>query len=286
MWGDSDRRETPNYGSTEPRYSSLPTAHSPSRGPSSTQQFHQLYDSISSSIFSINNATVSLERGAKQLGTQADNRAFRDRIHATQQSTNDTIKATASQLGTLSSLASSGDKQLKLQSERLRNEFQDVVRRYSTIQKQVATRQKYTMALPSPRAGGEPTYGWGGEEKQPLIEADETQVQAQKQIIADLDHEHAILMEREERIREIEADVLDCNQIFKDLATLVHDQGGVIDTIASNIENTEYNTAEAVDQLRSASQYQAKARKKMCCLAIVVTIGAIVMALVLYFTLK
>lgn len=35
-------------------------------------------------------------------------------------------------------------------------------------------------------------------------------------------------MERERRIREIESDMLDCNEVFKDLAMLVHVQGETI----------------------------------------------------------
>ncbi|KAL1482091.1 hypothetical protein MTO96_050361, partial [Rhipicephalus appendiculatus] len=38
----------------------------------------------------------------------------------------------------------------------------------------------------------------------------------------------ALLVEREQRIRRIESDMLDCNQIFKDLANIVHEQGDVI----------------------------------------------------------
>ncbi|CAN7951633.1 unnamed protein product, partial [Ixodes pacificus] len=37
-------------------------------------------------------------------------------------------------------------------------------------------------------------------------------------------------------MRQIETDMLDCNQIFKDLATLVHEQGETINSIEGNIE--------------------------------------------------
>lgn len=288
MWSEGDKRSLPTYGSTQSRYGSLPATSSPSRAMDSTQRFHQLCDSVSTCIFSINNATALLERAAKQLGTKVDNKAFRDKIHTTQQTSNEAIKTAAVQIRDLATLASSGEKQQRLQSDRLKNEFQDVVRRYSNVQKQVATRQKYTMTLPSPRSPGGGTSGWDGEEdgREQLIDLDQSEIQAQKQVVADLDYENAMLTEREQRIREIEADMLDCNQIFKDLATLVHEQGEVIDTIAGNIETTEHNTGRAVDELRSASQYQAKARKKMCCLAVVLVLVVVILALVGYFTFK
>ncbi|XP_077517169.1 syntaxin-7-like isoform X2 [Amblyomma americanum] len=266
-----------------------------------SQRYHQLCDNISSSIFSINNATATLERASKQLGTQADTDAFREKLHMTQQNANLTIKSTTSALQDLGALVTHGDKQQKLQSSRLRSEFQEVVKRYSNLQKQVATRQKYTMgvrpgsAATRPSGGGvaPQTGGWFDaprpEEATSLlddVESPQSPTQQQQQHWRqDLDYEQAMLVERDQRIRQIEADMLDCNQIFKDLANIVHEQGAVIDTIEGNIENTQQNTAQAVEQLRSAASYQRKYRQKTCCLLVLVVVVAAVVALVIYFSI-
>ncbi len=39
------------------------------------------------------------------------------------------------------------------------------------------------------------------------------------------------LQERERSIRQLESDIVDVNTIFKDLATMVHEQGEMIDSI-------------------------------------------------------
>ncbi|KAL3198233.1 hypothetical protein MRX96_014468 [Rhipicephalus microplus] len=91
--------------------------------PDTPQRYHQLCDNISSSIFSINNDTATLERASRQLGTQADTDAFREKLHMTQQNANLTIKSTTTALQELGTLVAQGDKQQKLQSSRLRNEF-------------------------------------------------------------------------------------------------------------------------------------------------------------------
>jgi t-SNARE complex subunit (syntaxin) len=44
------------------------------------------------------------------------------------------------------------------------------------------------------------------------------------------------LQERERSIRQLESDIIDVNTIFKDLATMVHEQGEMIDSI----EQVEY----------------------------------------------
>ncbi|CAI9297295.1 unnamed protein product [Lactuca saligna] len=49
--------------------------------------------------------------------------------------------------------------------------------------------------------------------------------------------------------REIQNQIGEVNEIFKDLAVLVHEQGAMIDDIGSNIENSHVATAQARIQL-------------------------------------
>ena len=46
------------------------------------------------------------------------------------------------------------------------------------------------------------------------------------------------------------------NTIFKDLATLVHDQGEMIDSIEANVESTHVRVQEGAEQLRQAETYK------------------------------
>lgn len=43
-----------------------------------------------------------------------------------------------------------------------------------------------------------------------------------------LEFQHGLLLEREDRIKRIEGDILDVNQIMRELAALVHQQGDTI----------------------------------------------------------
>ena len=45
------------------------------------------------------------------------------------------------------------------------------------------------------------------------------------------------LQERERSIRQLESDIVDVNTIFKDLATMVHEQGEMVDSIEQNVES-------------------------------------------------
>lgn len=75
-------------------------------------------------------------------------------------------------------------------------------------------------ALVRPRAPME-------EEEQPDEEAEERQrlVAQQRQLQRELEFEHSLMQEREQRMRQIESDILDVNQIMRELSAMVHDQG-------------------------------------------------------------
>ena len=66
------------------------------------------------------------------------------------------------------------------------------------------------------------------------------------------------LQERERSIRQLESDIVDVNTIFKDLATMVHEQGEMVDSIEANVESTQVRVTEGTDQLRQAEQYKVK----------------------------
>lgn len=68
------------------------------------------------------------------------------------------------------------------------------------------------------------------------------------------------------------------NQIFKELGTLVHEQGEIVDSIEASVERTEVFVQEGAQQIRQASTYQNKLRKKKLCLAL---IGAVITSLLI-----
>ncbi|MBA0794089.1 hypothetical protein Gohar_018448, partial [Gossypium harknessii] len=66
----------------------------------------------------------------------------------------------------------------------------------------------------------------------------------------------ATIEEREQGIKEVQQQISEVNEIFKDLADLVHVQGGMIDDIGSNIENSHSATVQATSHLKRASKIQ------------------------------
>ena len=48
------------------------------------------------------------------------------------------------------------------------------------------------------------------------------------------------------------------NTIFKDLATMVHEQGEMVDSIEANVETTSVRVHEGTEQLRQAETYKVR----------------------------
>lgn len=109
----------------------------------------------------------------------------------------------------------------------------------------------------------------------------------------EIEFQNALIEERSQGIKEIEKTVVEVNEIFRDLSTIVAEQGSMIgtiyifilhdllDSIESNIEDAVDNTKVAVEELGQASKHQKKSRTKLCfiLLLVVIILAAVVFAI-------
>lgn len=127
------------------------------------------------------------------------------------------------------------------------------------------------------------------EGEQPSAEND---VQLQEQLLeeqhrmanqGEVDFQESLIIERETEIRNIEQSVGELNELFRDVAHIVTEQGGQLDIISENVQNVTQDTRGANVELRSASRYQKNARNRACCLFVIlaVILAIIVLAIVL-----
>ena len=100
------------------------------------------------------------------------------------------------------------------------------------------------------------------------------------------DVDYQIMREHEEALHQLEADITDVNQIFKDLGMLVHEQGDVIDSIEANVETAAASVEEGGEQLRQARRSQSSARKKKCILITIILVILAIIIIILAVTLS
>lgn len=105
------------------------------------------------------------------------------------------------------------------------------------------------------------------------------QMQPQLAEQGEVDFQENLIIEREGEIRQIEQSVGELNELFRDVAHIVREQGDMLDSIDVNVENTLADTRGADVELRSASRYQKSARNKACCLLLILAIVLIIIVL-------
>lgn len=88
----------------------------------------------------------------------------------------------------------------------------------------------------------------------------------------EVDFQEALIIEREEEIRNIEQGVGDLNVLFRQVAQIVGEQGEQLTTIAGSVETVHDNTRQADVENRQAARYQKAARNKGCCLLLILAV--------------
>ena len=70
------------------------------------------------------------------------------------------------------------------------------------------------------------------------VQLQQQQLQEQPQLAnqGEVDFQETLIIEREAEIRNIEQSVGELNELFRDVAHIVHEQGGQLDIISDNVE--------------------------------------------------
>lgn len=252
-------------------------------GPTPQQDFGRLSQTIGTSILKISQNVSSMQKMVNQLGGSTDTHELRNQLHQIQHYTQQLAKDTNVHLRDLAILSSNSGssspgelRQRKMQKERLQDEFTSALNSFQAVQRNAATKEKEMVRKAKASAG----VGLFNERKQEtLIELQDnrTQKQIQQQQLQE-EQSLRMLEEQEANIRQLEIDINDVNQIFKELGALVHAQGEIVDSIEASVERTEVFVNEGTQQIRAAATYQTKLRKKKCFLLI---IGIVLLAILI-----
>lgn len=244
----------------------------------SPTEFISLSESIAANTIFVKQSWQFLEKANRTIGTPKDNQTLRDKVHDIQTGTNQRISTTSKDLQRLTVVVRRGDKQQKLQVEKLTSDFTHVVQMYSKSQQVIAAKMKQILLVNASQQDDmqRDLIGFGDTGQQQQQEQ-----QFQQQVQRDLQFEQDMLLEREQRVRQIEADVLDVRQIMQELSSITNQQSEVIDTIENTIEHTVTNVESGHTELAKAADYQNRYRRKvMILLLIAVILGVIITGII------
>ncbi|XP_050381900.1 syntaxin-22-like [Argentina anserina] len=241
---------------------------------------------VAAGIFQINTAVATFRRLVDAIGTVKDTPDHRQKLHSTRQRILQLVKDTSAKLKSLSESDrhTNVNPRKQIEDAKLAKDFQTTLQEFQKVQQLASERESTYMttatSAASASASGEYLEPTRDDYRQPFLQ------EQKRQEVVLLDNEigfnEAIIEEREQGIKDIEEQIGEASEIFRDLAVLVHEQGVVIDDIHSNIDNSSAATIQARVQLAKASK-GVKTRSSWCwwVLALVVVVVVVVLIILI-----
>ncbi|KAB2094383.1 hypothetical protein ERO13_A02G141100v2 [Gossypium hirsutum] len=229
--------------------------------------------SVAAGIFKLRTALLAFDRLVNSLATPKDTFELRDKLHKTRLHIGQLVKETSAKLREASEADQDAEPLKKIADAKLAKDFQAALKDFQKAQRLAAERETaYTPSapkevLPSSYAAHEVENNSSKSfEQQNLLVTKRQEVVLLENEIT---FNEAIIEEREQGIKEVQQQISEVNEIFKDLADLVHVQGGMIDDIGSNIENSHSATVQAISHLKRASKIQRANSSTRCLLVLI-----------------
>ncbi|SPO03954.1 related to syntaxin 12, partial [Cephalotrichum gorgonifer] len=171
-------------------------------------------------------------------------------------------------------------KQQKYERNKISTEFQDAFKEFQDLQRQALDKQRASVSA-ARAAAHEPDTG-DARETGHFQQQQQQQELSSLAVQSEVDFQDALIVEREEEIRNIEQGVGDLNVLFRQVAQIVSEQGEQLNTIADNVEVTRDDTRGAMVELGRASNYQKSARKKGCFLLLIASVILMIVLLAIF----
>lgn len=235
-------------------------------------------DVVAAGIFRINTSVSTYKRLVNTLGTPRDNHGLREKLHATEQKISQLVEETVAKLKEANETdhLSSASTSKKVRDAKLAKDFQAVLLEFQSAQKAAQSRQrKYAPVLPPVSSLPELNSSGRDEEETALLR------QSQQQLVVEANESEVmfnavVIEEREQGIQEIQQQIGEVSEIFKDLAQIVANQGYVIDDIEANIESSASSALQANIHLTRAAKSQKSSEYWKC--VILAIIGTVLFA--------
>jgi len=242
-------------------------------------EFQRFSTDLSDRLFTLTSTVSRLSNQVALLGTRRETERVRERVKDLIDEGARELKDVGEGLKKVISWPDVGPSQRFTQGK-LNREFQASLKEFQDLQK--AALEKERAAAAARRAVlDEQTSPSGSpsEQRQQQQEQEQLRLASQEEV----DFQETLILERESEIRNIEQSVGELNELFRDVAHMIHGQGEQLDIISENVESTRDDTMGAHRELTSAARYQRNARNKMCCLLLVlaVVLTIVILAVVL-----
>ncbi|OJA14135.1 hypothetical protein AZE42_06717 [Rhizopogon vesiculosus] len=256
--------------------------------PNEDSAFLSAQSTLSLQVFKINSNVQGILKLVDQLGTVKDSATLRKSLHDLTDTTRDMAKRSSEDLKKLALMATSSSRH-KTSLQKTSHDLQLSLVAFQKAQQVSAERQRTVVEGVKIAVEEEHEHRGDSALRDPSASPQQRQAQLLHSQLSphELVYQESLIQEREAEIGEIESGIHELAEIFRDLGTLVNQQGGMIDNIESNVFSIAADTQGAAEELSTASEYQRKAgRRAACLMVIIVVVVAVVLLAVRVFNLR
>ncbi|KAI4181831.1 MAG: hypothetical protein L6R41_006382 [Letrouitia leprolyta] len=244
-------------------------------------EFSRFTEDISVKLFSLTSNIARLSQQINLLGTKRETDRVRERVNDLLDEARSGFKDVGEGVKKLTTWEDLNPSQ-KYTQQKLSREFQASGTEFQTLQRTAIEKQRASAsAARSAVDSGDPTSAAPYSDNDGQQQQSQMQEQEQLRLASqdEVDFQESLIIERESEIRNIEQSVGELNELFRDVAHIVREQGDQLNTIDANVENVRGDTRQADVELRSASRYQKASRNKACCLLLVLAVVLVIIIL-------
>ncbi|PVU96766.1 hypothetical protein BB559_002270 [Furculomyces boomerangus] len=227
------------------------------------RRYKELVSNISQLIFEANTKVSRVSKFVDWLGTKRDSKILRGNLQSETQEIKEIFKETNDKLRAASNYGFNESNRRIMESfQQIQNLEASKSRKLVEIAKQNSStiididHQNYD------DNENESNPLLGNQNQRENMEMIQTQMQIGNQATEnEVLYNSTMIAERETEIEEIERGIVELNDIFKDLGTIVTDQQSLLDNIETNVNSVAMYTSGAADELHTANEYQKKSQK-------------------------
>ncbi|KAI4202220.1 MAG: hypothetical protein LQ350_002735 [Teloschistes chrysophthalmus] len=243
-------------------------------------EFSQFTEDLSVKLFSLTSSIARLSQQINLLGTKRETDRVRERVNDLLDEARSGFKDVGERVKKLTTWEDLNPSQ-KYTQQKLSREFQASGTEFQSLQRTAIEKQRASASAARTAVdSGDPTSaapysGNGGQQQSQTQEQEQLRLASQDEV----DFQESLIVERESEIRNIEQSVGELNELFRDVAHIVREQGDQLNTIDANVESVRGDTRQADVELRSASRYQKASRNKACCLLLILAVVLLIIIL-------
>ncbi|KFA67106.1 hypothetical protein S40285_02992 [Stachybotrys chlorohalonatus IBT 40285] len=240
--------------------------------------FQELQYELKSKLQGLLNGNRKISSDVGVLGTKRDTPRLRERVHNSMEKTRELCREIGEGVKKLQTWEDLS-KQQKYEQTKISSDFQAALQEFQGLQRTALEKQRASVS--AARAAQDPDDPQAAASGDQLVQLQQQQL-SQLAPQDEVDFQEALIIEREDEIRNIEQGVGDLNVLFRQVAQIVSEQGEQLATIEDNVENVHTDTRQADIENRQAARYQKAARNKSCCLLLVLAVIVTIVLLAIF----